>query len=69
MLFTSDEEKKTAEKKFQDIGEAAEVLGDDEKRGKFDRGEEVFANQGGGGGGNPFQHFQQGANFHFQFRL
>jgi DnaJ family protein C protein 3 len=66
---SSDEEKKTAEKKFQDIGEAAEVLGDDEKRGKFDRGEEVFANQGGGGGGNPFQHFQQGANFHFQFRL
>jgi DnaJ family protein C protein 3 len=65
----SDEEKATAELKFQDIGEAAEVLGDEEKRGKFDRGEEVFANQGGGGGGgNPFGG-NQGGHFHFQFRL
>lgn len=50
-----------AEKMFQDIGEAHEVLSDDEKRGKYDRGEDVFENQGGGGrprGG--FQHFQHG---------
>lgn len=64
----TDAEKSVAEKKFHDIGEASEVLGDEEKRGKFDRGEEVFANQGGGGGGgNPFQH--GGQNFHFQFRI
>jgi DnaJ family protein C protein 3 len=65
---STDEEKAHAELKFQDIGEAAEVLGDEEKRGKFDRGEEVFPNQGGGGGGG--NHFQQGGQrFHFQFRL
>merc|ERR1712087_62039 len=56
-----------AEKKFQDIGEAYEVLSDKEKRAKYDRGEEVFENQGGGrrgGGMDAHQffrtHFQQG---------
>lgn len=57
-----------AEKMFQDISEAYEVLSDKELRGKYDRGEDVFENQGGGGGGrhhmdpNMFfqQHFQQG---------
>ena len=50
---------------FQDIGEAYEVLSDDEKRGKYDRGEDVFENQGGGGAGprrhhmDPHQFFQQ----------
>ena len=64
-----------AAKMFQDIGEASEVLGDDEKRGKFDRGEEVFENQGGGGGqrggfpqGFPFGG-GGGQQFHFKFRL
>lgn len=57
-----------AEKKFQDISEAYEVLSDTELRGKYDRGEEVFENQGGGPRHhNPFeffhQNFQQG-NFH-----
>merc|ERR1712071_458653 len=53
-----------AEKMFQDIGEAYEVLSDEEKRGKYDRGEDVFENQGGGGGGghNPHEFFRQ----HFQ---
>lgn len=59
--------KEEAEKMFQDIGEAYEVLSDEELRGKYDRGEEVFQNQGGGGRrGSPsnahqfFQHnFQQ----------
>ena len=54
--------KEEAEKKFHDIGEAYEVLSNDELRGKYDRGEEVFENQGGGGGGhhsNPFQFFNQ----------
>ena len=65
-------EKEKAEKQFQLVAEAYEVLSDKEKRGKYDRGEEVFENQGNGGGqqgggfgfGHPFaQHFQ---NMHFQ---
>jgi DnaJ family protein C protein 3 len=40
--------KEEAEKKFQDIGEAYEVLSDKELRAKYDRGEAVFDNQGGG---------------------
>jgi len=60
--------KEEAEKKFQDISEANEVLSDPELKAKYDRGEPVFENQGGGGGGrggfNPnqqfFHHFQQG---------
>mmetsp|Transcript_17298 Transcript_17298/g.25356 ORF Transcript_17298/g.25356 Transcript_17298/m.25356 type:complete len:514 (-) Transcript_17298:189-1730(-) len=50
-----------AEKMFQDINEAYEVLSDEEKRGKYDRGEEVFENQGGGGGHhmNAHQFFNQ----------
>mmetsp|Transcript_3344 Transcript_3344/g.5083 ORF Transcript_3344/g.5083 Transcript_3344/m.5083 type:complete len:516 (-) Transcript_3344:242-1789(-) len=38
-----------AEKMFQDISEAYEVLSDKETRAKYDRGEAVFDNQGGGG--------------------
>merc|ERR1712038_888705 len=44
------DDKEKAEKMFQDISEAYEVLSDEEKRGKYDRGEEVFENQGGRGG-------------------
>ena len=59
---------------FADIGEAYEVLSDEEKRGKYDRGEEVFENQGGGGGQqrNPFAHGFPGGGgqtFTFNFRL
>lgn len=68
--------KEEAEKKFQDIGEAYEVLSDKEKRAKYDRGEDVFENQGGQRGGNAHDffrtHFQQGGGgggrthrFHF----
>lgn len=59
-----NEDKEKAEKMFQDIGEAYEVLSDKEKRAKYDRGEDVFENQGGGGqrGHNPHEFFQQ----HFQ---
>lgn len=57
-----------AEKMFQDIGEANEVLSDKELRGKYDRGEDVYENQGGGGGqGGGNHHFfrQGGHTFHF----
>ena len=73
-----EEEKEKAEKQFQAIAEAYEILSDEEKRAAYDRGEEVLPNQGGGGPGhggfNPFaqhfQHFQHGGGgqqFHFQF--
>ena len=55
--------------RFQDIAEAYEVLSDDEKRGKYDRGEQVFENQGGGqrqqGHGNPFNFGGGGQTFTF----
>lgn len=63
------DDKENAEKMFQDISEAYEVLSDKEMRAKYDRGEDVFENQGGGGGQrrhhmdpNMFfqQHFRQG---------
>ncbi|CAM9152444.1 unnamed protein product [Heterosigma akashiwo] len=71
----SEEEMEEIEKKFMDIAEAYEVLSDEELRQKYDRGEDVFDNQGGGGGGprNPFaQHFAHrrgggGQQFHFHF--
>jgi len=79
---TGEEDKEKATQKFAEISEAYEVLTDDEKRAKYDRGEEVFENQGNDGGhrggqhyqfhGNPFggggQHFGGGGHqFHFQF--
>jgi DnaJ family protein C protein 3 len=39
---TGEEEKEKAEKQFQLIAEANEILSDDEKRGKYDRGEDVL---------------------------
>lgn len=48
--------KEEAELKFQDISEANEVLSDDELKGKYDRGEAVYDNQGGGSG-RQRQHF------------
>mmetsp|Transcript_372 Transcript_372/g.1293 ORF Transcript_372/g.1293 Transcript_372/m.1293 type:complete len:176 (+) Transcript_372:85-612(+) len=44
-----EEEREAFSKAYQDINEAYEVLSDDEKRGKYDRGEDVEPNQGGGG--------------------
>ena len=74
------DDKEKAEKMFQDISEAYEVLSDEDLRGKYDRGEEVFENQGNGGRqhhGFPEQmfrhHFQGGGGgrgrqqHHFRF--
>ena len=60
--------KEEAARRFSDIGEANEVLTDEEKKGKYDRGEDVFANQGGGqqGGGGFPGGFPGGFNFHFR---
>ncbi len=63
--FSTTEEREKANKMFQDINEAYDVLTDPDKRARFDRGEDVDAqpqNQGfnpfGGGGGQ----------FHFKFQ-
>merc|ERR1712037_334903 len=66
-----EEAKREAEKKFQEMAEAYEILSDPELRDKYDRGEDVTGNAGNEGGGfNPFQHFQHGGGggtFHFNF--
>ena len=61
-------EKEAAEKEFQLVAEAYEILSDDGKRQMYDRGEDV-TQQGGGQQQNPFaHHFQHGGQeFHFQF--
>ena len=55
--------KEEAEKMFQDIAEAYEVLSDKELKAKYDRGEEVFENQGGG---RPRQNANQFFHQHFR---
>jgi DnaJ family protein C protein 3 len=60
-----------AEKKFQDIAEAYEVLSDDDLKARYDRGEDVMDNNGGGGrggGGGPFGHGGGFPRQHFQQR-
>ncbi|XP_077239506.1 dnaJ P58IPK-like protein [Tasmannia lanceolata] len=58
-----------AEAKFREIAEAYEVLGDDDKRVRYDRGEDI-ENMGMGMGGNPFGgggfHGGQQFTFHFE---
>jgi DnaJ family protein C protein 3 len=60
--------KEEAEKMFLDIAQAYEILSDTELKAKYDRGEDVFENQGRGGGGgrhfNPNQFYNQ--QFHFR---
>ncbi len=66
---------KKAEERFKRVSSAFDILGDEEKRKKFDRGEidaeghetmRGFSGGGfggGGGGGGPFQNGFQGASF------
>ena len=76
----TDKEREKMDQLFRDINEAKEMLMDEEKRRRYDSGEDVTKPQqqqghpfhgspfhfnfGGGGGG---QHFQQGGGFHFNF--
>ncbi|XP_010264715.1 PREDICTED: dnaJ protein P58IPK homolog [Nelumbo nucifera] len=58
-----------AEAKFREIAAAYEVLGDEEKRVRYDRGEDVEdmgMGMGGGGGFNPFGGGGQQFTFHFE---
>jgi len=62
-LHGTEEEKKIGSKKYYDIVEAYEVLSDQEKKEKYDRGDDIDERQqfNNGGGGNPFGGF--GFNF------
>jgi DnaJ family protein C protein 3 len=64
--------KAEAQKEFQDVAEAYEILTDEELREKYDRGEDVLQNQGNGGQrqhGFPFGMFNNmgGGTHHFHF--
>ncbi|XP_011504449.1 PREDICTED: dnaJ homolog subfamily C member 3 [Ceratosolen solmsi marchali] len=71
--FPDEDEKKRAQKMFIDIAAAKEVLTDDEKRAKFDRGEDPLDPESGkqGHGFNPFHEFHhfQGSPFQFKFHF
>ncbi|CAA2953897.1 dnaJ P58IPK homolog [Olea europaea subsp. europaea] len=57
-----------AEAKFQEIAAAYEILGDEEKRTKYDMGEDIDEGMGMGGGGfNPFGGGGQGQQYTFHF--
>ncbi|XP_011707323.1 PREDICTED: dnaJ homolog subfamily C member 3 [Wasmannia auropunctata] len=71
--FQEGDEKKRAQKKFIDIAAAKEVLTDDEKRAKFDQGEDPLDPESGRHqqGFNPFQEFHHfhGSPFQFKFHF
>lgn len=68
--FPESEEKKRAEKKFIDIAAAKEVLTDDQKRARFDQGEDPLDPESGKHQGfNPFQEFHHFHGTPFQFKF
>lgn len=64
------ENRQEAEEKFREIAAAYEVLGDEDKRTKYDRGEDIedigMGGGGGGGGFNPFGGGSQQYTFTFE---
>ncbi|KEG14834.1 putative DNA-J protein [Trypanosoma grayi] len=50
----SQKERQKADERFRDINEAKEILLDDEKRGRYDSGEDPTKPAGQQGGGHPF---------------
>ncbi|XWS43601.1 hypothetical protein CRYUN_Cryun16bG0118400 [Craigia yunnanensis] len=56
-----------AEAQFREIAAAYEVLGDEEKRSRYDRGEDIEDMGMGGGGFNPFGGGGGGQHFTFTF--
>ncbi|XP_047316513.1 dnaJ protein P58IPK homolog [Impatiens glandulifera] len=61
--------REVAEEKFREIAAAYEILGDDDKRNRYDQGEDIedMGGMGGGGGGfNPFEGGGGGYTFHFE---
>jgi len=50
----NQDNKEEAETMFREVAEAYDVLGDEDKRGRYDRGEDLDDPHGGGGGGDPF---------------
>lgn len=71
--FPEGAEKKAAEKKFINIAAAKEVLTNEDKRAKFDQGEDPLDPESGNHQGfNPFQefhHFHSGTPFTFKFHF
>lgn len=60
------DEREAAEIKFREVAEAYEVLSDEEKRARFDSGQDLEEQGGGGHGhGHPFQH----GGMHYEFRF
>ncbi|KAG0625645.1 hypothetical protein M758_2G070900 [Ceratodon purpureus] len=62
----NQDNKEAAEDKFREVAEAYEVLGDEEKRERYDRGEDLEEQHGGGQGFHQGFH-GGGQTFSFQF--
>ena len=62
-----EEEREKAQALFRDIAEAKDILSDDEKRGKYDRGEDLNEQQHHGH--HPHHHFHHPGGQHFEFRF